>query len=64
MTPTRFLIGQIIVVYAIVIGGLWLATQWTAFELGYQPQFGAPWVRASVLAGLLPMAAVRMVVRL
>jgi type IV secretion system protein VirD4 len=44
MTPTKLLIGQILVVFAIVIAGVWVATQWAAAELGYQAQLGAPWV--------------------
>ena len=43
MTPTRLLIGQIILVIAIVIGGVWASTQWIAAVLGYQPRLGAPW---------------------
>src|SRR3546814_7243325 len=43
MTPTKLLIGQIIVVFAIVIAGLWAATQWAAAMLAYQPQLGLPW---------------------
>jgi type IV secretion system protein VirD4 len=43
MTPTKLLIGQIIIVFAIVILGVWAATQWCADMLGYQPQLGAPW---------------------
>jgi len=43
MTPTKLLIGQIIVVFAIVIAGVWGATQWAAAMLAYQPQLGAPW---------------------
>ena len=43
MTPTKFLVGQIAVVFAVAIGGLWLATQWAAWKLGYQPQLGLPW---------------------
>ncbi|RIV80339.1 conjugal transfer protein TraG [Pelagerythrobacter aerophilus] len=43
MTPTKLLIGQILVVFAIVLAGLWAATQWAASMLGYQPQLGAPW---------------------
>lgn len=39
MTPTKLLIGQIILVFAIVI----LGVQWTAVELGYHWQFGVPW---------------------
>ncbi|WP_380871556.1 conjugal transfer protein TraG [Sphingomonas sp. DBB INV C78] len=43
MTPTKLLLGQILVVFAIVIGGVWAATQWCATMLGYQPQLGSPW---------------------
>jgi len=48
MTPTKLLIGQILVVFAIVILGVWAATQWAAFMLGYQAQLGSPWI---VIAG-------------
>ena len=43
MTGTKILIGQIIIVFAIVFCGLWLATQVTAAALGFQPALGAPW---------------------
>lgn len=43
MTPTKFLFGQIAIVFAVVIGGVWCATQWTAWHLGYQPRLGEPW---------------------
>lgn len=43
MTPTKLLIGQICIVVAIVIAGVWAATQWAAVSLNYQPQLGAPW---------------------
>ena len=43
MTPTKLLIGQILVVFAILIAGLWVATQWCAAMLGYQPQLGPAW---------------------
>src|SRR5690242_8826741 len=43
MTPTKLLLGQILVVLAIVIAGVWAATQWAAAMLGYQPQLGEPW---------------------
>jgi|SRR6185437_15567614 len=43
VTPTKFLIGQIAVVFAVAIGGLWFATQWAACQLGYQAQLGDPW---------------------
>ena len=43
MTPTKLLIGQILIVFAIVIAGVWAATQWAAAMLAYQPQLGLPW---------------------
>ena len=46
MTPTKLLIGQIIVVFAIVLAGVWFATQWAAAELVYQPELGRPWFMA------------------
>jgi type IV secretion system protein VirD4 len=43
MTPTKLLIGQIIVVFAIVLAGVWIATQWAAASLAYQPELGGHW---------------------
>ena len=43
MTPTKLLVGQIALVFAILIAGLWAATQWAASMLGHQPQLGAAW---------------------
>lgn len=43
MTPTKLLIGQALIVFAIVISGVWMATQWAAAMLGYQPRLGLPW---------------------
>lgn len=43
MTPTKLLIGQILVVFAIVIAGIWAATQWAAAMLAYQPELGPTW---------------------
>jgi hypothetical protein len=43
LTPTKLLIGQILIVFAIVIAGLWAATQWAAAMLAYQPELGRPW---------------------
>ncbi|RUU05970.1 conjugal transfer protein TraG [Mesorhizobium sp. USDA-HM6] len=42
MTATKLLLGQIAVIFAIVILGVWAATQWCAQMLGYQPQLGDP----------------------
>jgi type IV secretion system protein VirD4 len=43
MTATKFLIGQVALVFAIVIAGVWLATEWCAAQLAYQPRLGPPW---------------------
>jgi len=43
VTPTKLLIGQICVVFGIVVLGVWTATQWAAVQLAYQPQLGPRW---------------------
>ncbi|KER36123.1 conjugal transfer protein TraG [Sphingobium indicum] len=43
MTPTKLLIGQILVVLAIILASIWVATQWAAAELAYQTELGSPW---------------------
>jgi type IV secretion system protein VirD4 len=43
VTPTKFLIGQIAIVFAVAIGGMWFATEWAAWKLGYQAQLGPAW---------------------
>jgi type IV secretion system protein VirD4 len=43
MTPTKFLVGQIAIVFAVVIFGVWFATEWCAWHLGFQPRLGLPW---------------------
>ena len=43
MTPTKVLLGQIVIVFGIVAMTLSLATQMTAAALGYQPELGLPW---------------------
>ena len=43
MTPTKLLIGQNVIVFAIVFGGIWIATQWAAAALGYQSELGSAW---------------------
>ncbi|GAB5508196.1 MAG: conjugal transfer protein TraG [Rhizobiaceae bacterium] len=43
MTPTKLLIGQVCLVFGIVIGAVWFATQWAAGELGHQPRLGPAW---------------------
>lgn len=43
MTPTKLLAGTILSVLAITIGGVWFATEWAAWKLGFQAQLGTPW---------------------
>lgn len=43
MTPTKLLIGQVVVVFALVLAGIWAATQSAAAALAYQPELGSPW---------------------
>ena len=45
MTPTKILIGQIILVFAVVIASVWAATQWAAAALGHDPALGSPWFK-------------------
>ena len=49
MTPTKLLIGQILVVIAIMVLGVWAATQWAAAMLAYQPGLGLPLFRVGEL---------------
>ena len=56
MTPTKLLIGQIFVVFAIVIAGVWAATQWAAAMLAYQPELGLPWFRLGAVPIYHPWA--------
>ena len=42
-TRTRAI--QIGTALLLVVGSLWVATQWTAVMLGYQPALGAPWLQ-------------------
>ncbi|MBD0417149.1 conjugal transfer protein TraG [Oryzicola mucosus] len=43
MSATKILWGQILVVFLIVLMSIWGATQWTAWQLGFQAQLGQPW---------------------
>jgi type IV secretion system protein VirD4 len=56
MTPTKLLIGQIVLVFAIVVAGLWAATQWAAAMLGYQSELGLPWFQIASLPIYRPWA--------
>lgn len=41
--PTGVYTSQILAVFGITVCGIWIATQWTALALDYQPRLGAPW---------------------
>lgn len=56
MSATKILWGQITIVFAIVLATLWLATQWTAWRLGYQPQLGSPWFELAGIPVYFPPA--------
>ena len=56
MTPTKLLIGQILIVFAVIVLGVWAATQWAAAMLAYQPQLGAPWFTIGELPLYRPWA--------
>ncbi|MCK1641237.1 conjugal transfer protein TraG [Bradyrhizobium sp. 157] len=43
MFPAKIYVGQITVVFGIVVASAWGATQWTAAALGFQERLGAPW---------------------
>ena len=43
MQPTTFLIGQIAISIAILVLGMWVATQYAAHALAYQSRLGAAW---------------------
>jgi type IV secretion system protein VirD4 len=43
MSPQSILFGQIIVVFATIIIGVWAATQWVAAQLDYHANLGVHW---------------------
>lgn len=43
VSATKILWGQILVVMMIALMAIWGATQWTAWQLGFQAQLGPPW---------------------
>jgi type IV secretion system protein VirD4 len=56
MTPTKLLIGQILVTFAIMVLGVWAATQWAAAMLAYQPGLGPCWFELGQLPVYRPWA--------
>jgi type IV secretion system protein VirD4 len=43
VTATKVLLGTVLSVLFIAVGGVWFATEWAAWHLGFQSQLGAPW---------------------
>src|SRR5579863_9187252 len=43
MNATKILWGQVLLVCGVVLGFMWTATEWTAWQLAFQPQLGHPW---------------------
>ncbi len=54
MTPTKFLIGQVLIVLAIVVLATWMATQYAANALGYQDALGPAWFHVGGTRVYLP----------
>jgi type IV secretion system protein VirD4 len=43
MSATKILWGQVVAVCFVVLGFVWGATEWTAWQLAFQPELGRPW---------------------
>ena len=43
MSPQSILIGQIIIVLATIVCGVWLSTQWVAAQFSYDAYLGPAW---------------------
>ena len=56
MPDTKILWGPIIVVALIVLFTVWGATEWTAWQLGFQSQLGVPWFRLLGLPVYTPLS--------
>ena len=54
MTGTKILWGQMLGALLAVLAGLWGATEWTAWRLGFQPVLGLPWFRVAGVAVYRP----------
>ncbi|MBN9604626.1 MAG: conjugal transfer protein TraG [Afipia felis] len=56
MSATKILWGQITIVFLIVLITTWSATQYVAWQLGFQAQLGAPWFRLAGMPVYFPPA--------
>jgi type IV secretion system protein VirD4 len=43
MTGTKVMWAQLALVFALVLAGVWAATEWTAWRLAFQPRLGPSW---------------------
>ena len=56
MSATKILWGQITIVFLIVLITTWAATQYVAWQLGFQAQLGAPWFSLAGMPVYFPPA--------
>ena len=56
MSATKILWGQITIVFLIVLITTWAATQYVAWQLGFQAHLGAPWFRLAGIPVYFPPA--------
>jgi type IV secretion system protein VirD4 len=56
LNATKILWGPILAVFGIVLATVWLATQWTAWRLGFQPQLGTSWFEIAGAPVYSPLA--------
>jgi type IV secretion system protein VirD4 len=56
MSATKILWGQITIVLLVVLITTWAATQYVAWQLGFQAQLGAPWFRLAGMPVYFPPA--------
>jgi type IV secretion system protein VirD4 len=56
MSGTKIHWSQLFTVSLIVLMTTWAATQWTAWELGFQPELGPPWMHMGPLRLYTPHA--------
>ena len=47
MNAIKILWGQVLLVCLVVLASVWMATEWTAWRLGFQSQVGQPWFELS-----------------
>jgi type IV secretion system protein VirD4 len=56
LSATKILWGQILVVSLVVLATLWIATEWTAWQFGFQLQLGPHWFKLAGTPVYFPLA--------